>query len=89
MSQAVHGTAPDIVGKGVANPSALILSTAMLMRWFYQNQGDVRCKQAADLMEKSVRSTVDSGNTTPDLGGKASTASFGKAVIKAIETQTV
>jgi 3-isopropylmalate dehydrogenase len=85
MSQAVHGTAPDIAGKGLANPSALILSTAMLLRWFYQNNGDARCKQAADVMEKSVRSIVDSGNTTPDLGGKATTASFGKAVMQAIE----
>jgi 3-isopropylmalate dehydrogenase len=84
MAQAVHGTAPDIAGKGVANPSALILSTAMLLRWFYQNQGDIRCKQAAELMEKAVRSTVDAGNTTPDLGGKATTSSFAKAVMAAI-----
>ncbi len=84
MAQAVHGTAPDIAGKGLANPSALILSTAMLLRWFYQNQGDIRCKQAADLMEAAVRSTIDAGNTTPDLGGKATTSSFAKAVMEAI-----
>jgi 3-isopropylmalate dehydrogenase len=84
MSQAVHGTAPDIAGKGIANPSALILSTAMLLRWFFQNNGDIRCKQAADLMEKAVRSTIDAGTTTPDLGGKATTSSFAKAVMEAI-----
>ena len=84
MSQAVHGTAPDIAGKGIANPSALILSTAMLLRWFFQNNGDIRCKQAADLMEKAVRSTIDAGTTTPDLGGRATTSSFAKAVMEAI-----
>ena len=84
MSQAVHGTAPDIAGKGIANPSALILSTAMLLRWFFQNNGDIRCKQAADLMEKAVRSTIDAGTTTPDLGGKVTTSSFAKAVMEAI-----
>ena len=36
MAQAVHGTAPDIAGKGVANPAALILSTAQLLDWLYQ-----------------------------------------------------
>ncbi len=84
MAQAVHGTAPDIAGKGIANPSALILSTAMLLRWFFQNNGDTRCKQAADLMEKAVRSTIDAGTTTPDLGGKATTSSFAKAVMETI-----
>jgi 3-isopropylmalate dehydrogenase len=85
MSQAVHGTAPDIAGQGKANPSALILSTAMLMRWFYQRNGDVKCKHVAHLLEGAVRQTIDSGNTTADLGGKASTSSFAKAVIQAVE----
>ena len=82
MAQAVHGTAPDIAGKGVANPSALILSTALLMRWFYQRTGRVACREAAHLVESAVRETIESGATTPDLGGKLTTGEFARAVIR-------
>lgn len=85
MSQAVHGTAPDIAGQNKANPSALILSTAMLLRWFFLKNGDAKCKQAAHLLEEAVRMTIDSGTVTPDLGGTATTASFAQAVTHALE----
>ena len=81
MAQAVHGTAPDIAGKGRANPSALILSTALLLRWFYQRSKSRPCRDAAVLMENGVKSAVVSGATTPDLGGRETTASFAAAVI--------
>jgi 3-isopropylmalate dehydrogenase len=84
MAQAVHGTAPDIAGKGIANPSALILSTAQLLRWFYQRRKSAACREAAELMESAVKSAVVSGVTTPDLGGSESTASFAAAVIAAM-----
>jgi 3-isopropylmalate dehydrogenase len=84
MAQAVHGTAPDIAGKGIANPSALILSTAQLLRWFYQRRKSVACRDAAELMENGVKSAVVSGVTTPDLGGSETTASFAAAVIGAM-----
>jgi 3-isopropylmalate dehydrogenase len=44
MAQAVHGTAPDIAGRGIANPSALILSTALLLNWCYQKTGIEACR---------------------------------------------
>src|SRR6185436_9278301 len=75
MAQAVHGTAPDIAGRNQANPSALILSTAMLLRWFYLRTKRSACREAADLIEKEVKDTIESGETTPDLGGVATTAS--------------
>ena len=84
MAQAVHGTAPDIAGKGRANPSALILSTALLLRWFYQRSKSRACRDAAELMENAVKSVVVSGTTTPDLGGRETTASFAAAVIAAM-----
>ncbi len=84
MAQAVHGTAPDIAGKGLANPSALILSTASLMRWFYQRSKNKACRDAAVLMENGVKNAINAGATTPDLGGKASTSSFAASVIKAM-----
>ena len=85
MAQAVHGTAPDIAGKQQANPSALILSTAMLLRWFYQRKKSAACRDAADLIERAVKSAIGSGETTPDLGGGASTSSFAKSVIAAMK----
>ena len=86
MAQAVHGTAPDIAGKDMANPSALILSAAMLMRWFYQKNGDAKYKNTAHLLEEGVRKTLEGGTVTADLGGRATTSTFIKAVVKAIET---
>src|SRR5262245_9062082 len=80
MAQAVHGTAPDIAGEGKANPSALILSTAMLLRWFYQRTRSRACRDAADLRERGVKEAIEAGDTTPDLGGSATTGAFAKAV---------
>jgi 3-isopropylmalate dehydrogenase len=84
MAQAVHGTAPDIAGKGKANPAALILSTALLLRWFYQRNRNGACRDAATLMEQGVRAAIASGTVTPDLGGDASTSAFASAVVSAM-----
>jgi 3-isopropylmalate dehydrogenase len=81
MAQAVHGTAPDIAGRGDANPAALILSTALLLRWVYQRRRISACKDAAALLEHGVRTAIARGTVTPDLGGDASTAEFANAVI--------
>jgi len=81
MAQAVHGTAPDIAGRGEANPAALILSTALLLRWVYQRRRISACKDAAALLEHGVRTAIATGTVTPDLGGDASTAEFANAVI--------
>ncbi len=84
MAQAVHGTAPDIAGKGIANPSALIFSTALLLRWFFLKTKNQACREAASLMEAGVKQALEQGIMTPDLGGTAGTASFAKAVVSAI-----
>jgi 3-isopropylmalate dehydrogenase len=81
MAQAVHGTAPDIAGKGCANPAALILSTALLLRWIYQRRRHRACRDAAALIEHGVRAAIAGGTLTPDLGGDATTAAFAQAVI--------
>jgi len=81
MAQAVHGTAPDIAGKGQANPAALILSTALLLRWVYQRRRNRACKEAAALLEQGVRAAIARGTLTPDLGGDASTTAFADAVV--------
>jgi isocitrate dehydrogenase (NAD+) len=73
--EAVHGSAPDIAGKGLANPTALVLSAVLMLR--YLNE-----KQAADQIENAVRAVFAQGKVlTGDLGGKASTQQFVDAVL--------
>jgi isocitrate dehydrogenase (NAD+) len=77
MFEAVHGTAPDIAGKGIANPSALMLSAAMLLE--HVGQPD-----AAARLRKGVYAALANADTrTGDLGGKANTQTFTDAVIAA------
>jgi isocitrate dehydrogenase (NAD+) len=73
--EAVHGTAPDIAGKGIANPSALILAACMMLE--YMNDGE-RAKRIRDALESTIR---ERKVVTSDLGGTASTDQFTDAVI--------
>jgi homoisocitrate dehydrogenase len=74
----VHGSAPDIAGKGIANPSACMLSAAMMLEWLGE-------KEAAKLIENAVLKVLEEGKTlTPDLKGKATTVEFAAAVAKAL-----
>ncbi|WP_090128565.1 3-isopropylmalate dehydrogenase [Limnohabitans sp. Rim11] len=81
-----HGSAPDIAGKGIANPLATILSAAMMLR-FSLNQA-----QAADRIETAVKSVLASGLRTVDIWSegtqKVSTLEMGEAVVKAITKTT-
>jgi isocitrate dehydrogenase (NAD+) len=73
--EAVHGTAPDIAGKGIANPGALILAAAMLL----EHLGDV---DRATRIRQAFEGTIRDGKTlTRDLGGTASTDEFTEAII--------
>jgi 3-isopropylmalate dehydrogenase len=74
LFEPVHGTAPDIAGEGVANPSAAILSAAMLLD--HLGYGD-----EADAVRDAVESVLESGPRTPDLGGDAGTDAVTDAVI--------
>ncbi len=82
MAQAVHGAAPDIVGSGTANPTAIILSTAMLLDWLGRKHADESLLIAARGMENAVTNALARGVATPDLGGRAGTAEFGEAVLR-------
>jgi len=73
--EAVHGTAPDIAGKGVANPGALILAACLML----DHMGDT---PRADRIRRAIESTIhDGAAVTRDLGGSASTAQFTDTVI--------
>jgi len=74
--EAVHGSAPDIAGKGLANPTALLLSSLMMLR--HMNLFDY-----AEKIEKAALTTIAEGKfITGDLGGKASTTEYTNAIIK-------
>jgi isocitrate dehydrogenase (NAD+) len=76
MFEAVHGTAPDIAGKGIANPTGLMLSACMLLE--HIDQGD-----AAARLRKGIHAALaDSATRTGDLGGRANTAAYTDAVIR-------
>ncbi len=85
MAQATHGSAPDIAGKGIANPVGMILSAAMLLRWLGGERKDAAAGRAADAVEAAVAATLGAGVRTPDLGGAASTADFAAAVAGRLE----
>jgi isocitrate dehydrogenase (NAD+) len=74
--EAVHGSAPDIAGKGVANPTALLLSTVLMLRHIGETT-------AADRIVHALEQVMAAGiSRTPDLGGHASTMQFADAVCK-------
>jgi isocitrate dehydrogenase (NAD+) len=76
MFEAVHGTAPDIAGKGIANPTGLMLSAAMLLDHVDQ-------RDAAERLRKGVHAALGNAETrTGDLGGRANTAQYTDAVIR-------
>ncbi|MBQ7806818.1 isocitrate/isopropylmalate family dehydrogenase, partial [Rhodococcus sp. (in: high G+C Gram-positive bacteria)] len=80
MAQAAHGAAPDIAGKNRANPTALFLSSAMMLDWLGDARGDRLLSAAARRISDAVRTTIASGIATADLGGLASTSEFSEVV---------
>lgn len=81
MAQATHGSAPDISGRGLANPYAMIMSAQMLLAWLASRRDDARLADAARLMERAVDRIIADGQAlTPDLGGHASTQEMGAAI---------
>ncbi|MCH8045902.1 MAG: tartrate dehydrogenase [Planctomycetes bacterium] len=78
MFEPVHGSAPDIAGRGIANPVAMILSAAMMLDHLEQSA-------AAQRIRAAVEQTLADGCHTPDLGGKLSTRAMGDAVLARIQ----
>jgi methanogen homoisocitrate dehydrogenase len=74
----VHGSAPDIAGKGIANPLAAVLSAKMLLEWAGKFE-------QAEKIDKAVNLTLDSGVITPDLGGKYKTSDVRSSLLKQLE----
>ena len=85
MAQATHGSAPDIAGRNIANPYAMIMSGQMLLAWLGHKHNEPRAVSAAELMEAAMESVIRERRwLTGDLGGKASTTEMGDAVARAV-----
>jgi 3-isopropylmalate dehydrogenase len=81
MFEPIHGAAFDIAGKGVANPTAMILATAWMLKWLGERGGGRRYVEAGEAIEKAIESVLSEGKVlTPDLGGTAKTIEFTEAV---------
>jgi 3-isopropylmalate dehydrogenase len=85
MAQASHGSAPDIAGQNIANPIAMILSSAMLLDWLGDKHDDDRVRAAGANIEAAVATAVANGVATKDLGGSATTTDFTAAVVDALK----
>ncbi|KAJ5450383.1 3-isopropylmalate dehydrogenase A [Penicillium daleae] len=75
----IHGSAPDIAGKGIVNPVAAILSVAMMMQYSFGMFDEAR------IIEKAVENVIEAGVRTGDIGGKATTVEVGDAVVAELE----
>ena len=85
MAQATHGSAPDIAGRNIANPYAMIMSGQMLLEWLGRNRGEPKAVEAAQRIEAAVDRVIAQGTQlTADLGGKAGTREMGDAIAAAV-----
>jgi 3-isopropylmalate dehydrogenase len=87
LYEPVHGSAPDIAGKGIANPLGAILSAALLLRHSFQLEGEAAC------IENAVHAVLDRGSRTSDLARAGqrpvSTEEMGRMVVEAVEGSAV
>ncbi len=85
VAQAQHGSAPDIAGQDIANPSSLIGSVAMLLAWISERRGDPRLARAARLMDQALAAVIAAPTQrTRDLGGSVGTRTFTEHVVHAV-----
>jgi len=85
MAQAAHGSAPDIAGRDVANPTSLILSAALLLAWHGQRVGEARFESAGRAIEVAVAAAAQAGCITRDIGGNLGTTAAGQAIAERLD----
>ncbi len=78
LFEPVHGSAPDIAGKGIANPTAAVLSVAMMLDWLGETN-------AATMVRGAVDRALAAGNLTPDVGGTLTTKQMTQAIVQQLE----
>ena len=79
LYEPIHGSAPDIAGKGIANPIGTILSTALMLRYSFKLEAE------ASAIENAVEQTITDGARTADIGGKLTTRQMADEIIKKIQ----
>ena len=88
MAQATHGSAPDIAGKNVANPYAIIMSTSMLLSWMGSKYSEDKLIMASNIIEESALEVIKERKyLTADIGGKSSTIDMTNAIIEKVKTR--
>jgi 3-isopropylmalate dehydrogenase len=86
MAQATHGSAPDIAGRNIANPYAMITSGHMLLEWLGRKHNEPKAVDAARRIQNAVEKVIaEAKHLTVDLGGKASTQEMGNAIAEAVQ----
>jgi 3-isopropylmalate dehydrogenase len=86
VAQAQHGSAPDIAGQNIANPTSLILSAAMLLEWRGRRDGNASLLAGARLIESAVdRVLSDTATRTRDIGGSLGTEELAAAIRAALK----
>jgi isocitrate dehydrogenase (NAD+) len=78
--EAVHGSAPDIAGKNLANPLALLMSATMLLKHIADTRGDEECRRAGERIRRAYDRALEEGQKTRDIGGTLGTTEFARAV---------
>ena len=90
MAQATHGSAPDIAGKNIANPYAMVMSGQMLLSWLANQKEDGDGIRAAEDIERALSQVLmERKAVTPDLGGSASTQEMGQEICRKLQAYTV
>jgi 3-isopropylmalate dehydrogenase len=82
LFEPVHGAAFDIAGKGIANPIAAMLASAMMLEWLEMKKGVKGGREAAEALKRAIESALKDGKRTKDLGGELGTFEFAEEVIK-------
>jgi 3-isopropylmalate dehydrogenase len=86
LFQSVHGSAPDIAGKGIVNPIAAILSAGLMFEWLGRRNNDIRATEVGNCINKAVEAVLTKGLVrTPDLYGSNNTEQMGDAIAREIE----
>jgi 3-isopropylmalate dehydrogenase len=86
MAQATHGSAPDIAGRNLANPYAMIMSGQMLLAWLGRKHGEPKAVDAAQRIQAAVEKVIAGRkHLTRDLGGEAGTKEMGDAIAAAVQ----
>jgi isocitrate dehydrogenase (NAD+) len=80
--EAVHGSAPDIAGRNIANPLALMMSAVMMLNYLAETSGDEQPRQVAQRIKSAYDEALKNDEKTRDLGGSLGTSEFAEAVIR-------